>query len=591
MSTGGISFSGVGSGLPVQDWIDQMVAVERIPLDNLYTKKSSYSSIKSGLSTVESSFRSLNTIIQKFTDANIASSFDIFNSKLARSSDTDIATVTASNNATIQNVTLSIESLATATKAENSNFASTVVGTDVFTEIANDQGEEGTFNIYVDGVKNEITIEETDTLDTIAGKINTALGANVTASVVDGKFDITYDNTAITTLTLGSNADTSNFLNIMQLSTASATDNGDGTSSFESVSEVSNINFSGAIVGNAANLNITGDPITEGTFKIGEAEFTIDADTSLADLVSEINRDEDAGVSARIDVRSNKLVLTAKEAGKTAISLEDGTSNFLTSIGLITAGGDSLSSQTLGDNAIIYLNGSATPLEVNSNTITEDMSGIAGLTINLKNTTEVGETIDINVEQDTDEVKEALDSFLSKYNKLINDVDSFTGKGKSLHGEYTLINIKNSIRSITTDRVDGLSDYDSLAMIGITTGDVGKDVDDTSTNLKLDTDKLLEALQTNPDEVKTLLIGDSDAGITGIFQELEEKLDAVLDPINGYFEARDDSINATISSIDKSIARGEDRLESYREMITKQFASMDQYISQMQQQSQALTGI
>ncbi|HBG48288.1 MAG TPA: hypothetical protein DDW90_02020, partial [Cyanobacteria bacterium UBA9971] len=89
----GITFGGVGSGLPVQDWITQLVALKRIPVDKLYTKKDTLNSSKTALSTVESKFSSLKTSVLKLTDANLATSFDIFNAKKATSSDETIATV------------------------------------------------------------------------------------------------------------------------------------------------------------------------------------------------------------------------------------------------------------------------------------------------------------------------------------------------------------------------------------------------------------------------------------------------------------------------------------------------------------------
>jgi flagellar hook-associated protein 2 len=376
----------------------------------------------------------------------------------------------------------------------------------------------------------------------------------------------------------------------MQLSTAALVNNGDGTSGFTSISPINTINLGGKIIGNEANLNVSG-PITAGTFKIGKTEFTIDATTTMSTLLNNINKDADAGVTAQFDASTNKLVLTSKNAGKTAINLENGTSNFLTQTGLVTAGGDSLSSQTLGDNAKVYINGSITALEVNSNTITDDISGISGLTINLKNTTAVGTSIDININQDTDQISSALDDFVAKFNAMASTVDSQTAKDKSLHSEYSLISLKNTFRSMASDRVDALTSFNSLSMIGISTGAVGKSATDTSNTLSLDKTKLLAALQKNPSEVKTLLVGDAAAGITGIFQKLETKLTQVLDPVSGYFDARKDSIDTSIANTDKSITRGEERITAYKNMITKQFNLMDQYISKMQQQSTAISSI
>ncbi len=616
--TSAITFSGSGSGLPVSDWIEAMVAAQRASVEALYTKQTTLNSSKTALSTVESKFSSLKTSILKFTDANIASSFDLFASREAKSSDTNIATVTAANNTAIQNFTLSVDSLASATKANSGNLSKYIEGSELFTDVANKQGsltlkhtdgtEYGKFSIYANGVKNEITIEKTDTLNDIVKKINDQFDPTsdedysdntVRASIANGKLSITYDNSAVTNLTLGNSSDSTNFLNIMQLSTAEAVDNGDGTSNFTSLLPINTIDFGGNIIGNEANLDVNPlDPITAGTFTIGEAEFTIDENTTLSSLISKINSDDDAGVTAQFDTKSNKLVLSSKDPGKTAINLENGTSNFLTKIGLITEGGDSLASQTLGENAKIRINGSETPLEVNSNTVSGDISGLTGVTITLKKTTQVtnGETttdnpITINVEENSEGITSAVSDFIDKFNSMSSMVSSQTGKNQSLRNEYSLITLKNTMRSMLTGRVSGIADFDNLAMIGISTGAIGKAASDTSNNLILDKEKLLDALRKNPSEVKTLLIGDSKAGITGVFQKLQDKLNTVLDPVNGYFKAKNETISAMISSNDKSIARGEDRITAYKKRITQQFAQMDQYISQMQQQSNAISSI
>lgn len=615
----GITFSGVGSGLPVDEWIQQLYASEKAhTVDTLYTKKSTLSSTKTNLSSIESAFRSLKTAVQKFTDSSLASSFDIFASRTAVSSNTAVATVTADNNTPVQSVSLSVESLATSTKATSAYLSGSITGSELFTAVANKQGtltskhEDGTaygkFSIYVNGSKKEISIEKTDTLDNIAKKINDSFDLNsdgdysdnnVTASIADGKFSINYNNAAVTNLTLGSSSDTTNFFNIMQLSTASAVNNNNGTSSFTSLSNISKINLSGKIIGNEANLNVDElDPITAGTVKIGGAEFTVDENTTLSSLMSKINSSTDAGVRAQIDTKTNKLVLISKTEGKTAVNLEDGTSNFLTKIGLITAGGDSIASQTLGTNARVYINGSTTALEVNSNKLTGDVSGISGVTINLKKTTAVtgnntttDEPININVDQNSDQITGAVNDFISKYNTLVSDVNTKTAKDQALHGEYTLVNIKNSLRTMTLNRVSGLSDYDNLAIIGISTGAVGKSASNTSNNLQLDSKKLLDALQKNPAEVKALFVGDSTTGVKGVFQKLEDKLESILDPVNGYFESRSNSIDASIATNDKAITKGENRLAAYKTLITRQFSSMDSYINQMQQQSQSLSSI
>ena len=248
MSTSPITMSGVGSGLPVQSWIDGLVAAESTPLNNLYTKQTNLNTEGSTVSSIQTDFSALQTSVQTLTDGNLASTFDIFASRTATSSDPSKATVTADNNTPTQQITLSVDNLATPTKATSSDLSQSMDGSELFTDVANKQGTMtstntdgtfyGNFSIYVNGAKNTFTIQKTDTINSIVKQINDKFDPNgdgnysdnnVKASVVNGKLQIDYNNTAVTKLTLGSNADTTNFFNIMQLSTSTPTDNGDGT--------------------------------------------------------------------------------------------------------------------------------------------------------------------------------------------------------------------------------------------------------------------------------------------------------------------------------------------------------------------------
>jgi flagellar hook-associated protein 2 len=580
-----IQFSGVGSGLPVKDWINTLMALEEKTIESIQRRKTAANTSKTTINTVASKFSSLRNSIRTITDANLAVSFDLFKRKKVSSSDDTIAGATVSSNAVSQQVELEITSLATSTKAQSKDEAGKIIdGTEKFTDLLNGEATEGTFTIYTDGISHEFKIGENDTVNNIINTINNAGITGLQASVSDGRFQLKIDNANITALTIGSNADTSNFVNVMGLSTATAEniiEDPPYDKVYKSTIDVSKVNTAGKIIGNEANLNGTfNDPTYK--FKIGGTEFTIDSNTTLESLISKINSDDSAGVIAQYDLRTNKIMLTSKEAGKTAINIQDTTGNFLEQMGFITAG-NSLSSQTLGTNAIVTINSRS--LEVNSNTVTSDMSGISGLTINLKNKTATGEKVTLNIEKDTEDLTDAVQDFVDKFNAAVNEVDKQTANGASLDNEYSLVSIRNSIKLLVSDRVSGLSDYDSLGMIGITTGQVGSSVEANTKTLKFNKDKLLEALQNNPEEVRTLFIGDKTKGITGVLETLSDKMETVLDPVNGYFEARKDSINSQIIDFDKSIARTQDRIDTKREILTKQFQMMDQYISQMQQSS------
>ncbi|NLF84412.1 MAG: flagellar filament capping protein FliD [Candidatus Gastranaerophilales bacterium] len=596
-----IQFSGLGSGLPTSDWVTAIINSEMSRLTKYQAQKASSQQAITSINSIESKFSSLRSAIERLTDSNLASTMDLFQRRKATSSDDAIATATATNSAVAQKIKLSVESLATSTVARSMTaIGKTIEGTDVFTSLPNaklnktdSDATSGTFSLFVNGQKHEITIEKEDTLNDIIAKINDNEDlAGIEAGIdANGNFEIKVDEDIVTDgFAMGASSDTSNFLNVMGLSTTGRTAevDGDYDAVYRSVDPVSKVNIEGKILDGSANLTGTFDQESY-TFKIGGATFTVGQNTTFADLIGAINRDEDAGVIASYNAKDNKLVITAKEQGKTAIGFEDVEGDFLKQIGLISEAGNSLASQTLGQNAKVYINGSTEAVEVNSNTITADISGLTGVTINLKSVTKEEDgpiTLDIN--QDTDELKSAVSSFVEKFNAIITEIDKKTKSGQELAGEYTLISLRNSLRTMVTDMVGGLSTYNSLGAIGITTGKVGTSVEASTNSLQFDEKKFLEALQENPSEVKALLIGDKSKGITGIFEKLEKKVETALDPTSGYFAARESSLNSSISTIDKAITREQERLDKREEYLTQQFNRMDQYISQMKSQFSSL---
>lgn len=356
-----ISFGGVGSGLPVNDWIEQLMQVERQPVDQLYTKKSDLQTAKTTLSTVASKFSSLRGAIERITDANLASSLNLFGRRTATSSDQDIVTASASNQSVPQKIKIKVDNLATSTKSQSlTNVAANATGSQQIVDLSNGNGTEGEFSLYVNGTKYEITAEHDDdpllnveTLDDVARELKKISGIT-DAGVLAGKFFITTD-ASVTDLKFGSSGDTSNFWDVTQLSTVDTSSPESKTLS--SLNALSAIDTGGTIAGAGATANLA-DVINTGTFTIGESIFTIEADTTFNDLISNINNDEDAGVVAHYDIRTNKLILTSKNPGDIAINLEDGSSNFLEKMGLITVAGNPLTSQTFGTNAKVYLNDS-----------------------------------------------------------------------------------------------------------------------------------------------------------------------------------------------------------------------------------------
>ena len=134
--------------------------------------------------------------------------------------------------------------------------------------------------------------------------------------------------TSSSPITLGSDTDTSNFLQSAELY-----NNGTGTT-VSSAAALGGVNLSTTL--NNANLST---PISDGGS--GDGEFTIngvainyDASTdTVTDVLQRIN-DSAAGVTATYDSLNNTFQLSNKTTGDVGISLQDVTGNFLAATGL-----------------------------------------------------------------------------------------------------------------------------------------------------------------------------------------------------------------------------------------------------------------
>ena len=145
----------------------------------------------------------------------------------------------------------------------------------------------------------------------------------------------------------------------------------------------------------------TGLTISTGTFSINGNELTIDSNTTINDLFTEINGDEKYGVGAILD--ENKITLVANRTGNVLIEIAKGSSNFTNVIGFTTGGkmiednlvlGSDGSVQVLsGSNSIAAINGG---FEEGSFVIRKTLNGVTAQdVINVA----AGDTIDDVIEE------------------------------------------------------------------------------------------------------------------------------------------------------------------------------------------------
>lgn len=444
----------------------------------------------------------------------------------------------------------------------------------------------GKMSIFVDGIKTEVTVNDTDKFSDIFSRITSAVaaktGVTVRAGFVDTDGNIVTNpadkNTGIIgievvgdhNLVVGASNDTTNFATIANLKQQTAERVAGSRALYK-------VNGNSLITG--AGLFKDGD-ITAGKFTIGDATFTIDNTTTLNSLINQINKSDKSYASAYWDTLSGTLVVQSTLSGESLINIESGTSNFTKIMGFTesVAGKETLVTdrQTLGQNAIVKING--TTVTSTSNTITSDISKIKGLTLNLKGVS-AGETVTVTVEQDDEGIYNAVNDIVDSYNTLMEGLEKELGDGGSFEHDTMFSMMKNQLKRLMTQTVGGTTIYRNLAAVGISTGEAKDSISTDVTKLLIDKDKFMQALDKNSDAVKQLLVGTTTN--PGVFLKVNQIVDSTL-KTTGYIASTENSINKNIKKMNTKITDLTAALNKYREQLQTKFSSMERAISNMQ---------
>ena len=565
-----ISFSGVGSGLPIDEWVKALVQVEQDKVDSLTDQRDALTDKQNILNSLSSEYSAVQSATLTFTDSLLGAVSDIFSKVSVSASDTSVVTATVTQFATPASIELEIESLASSS-IKTSEYNEALKDS---SKKLSDLGVTTAGNFQINGATINVTPDMT--IDSLVYQINSSTSANVKASLKNGRL-VLENREAGTKQVEVTGTDlvdgTHNFAELLGL---------DKTSSAQNSKKNDLLNTGSTTL---AELGVEQD----GNININGTAINITTDMTVDEFISAVNS-SDAGVTA--SVQNGIMVLENTDGSNDPIDMNGsnvaGSRNFAELMGF-TSYNDS------GTNAVFYLNGDRK--ESTSNSVSSDVTGILGLSLDLLTTTDGDPiTIEITRDYDSEEPLTALQTFVEAFNKIVTntnlytDSDSTEKNGGILSGENNLVRIKNSLRTLVTSTVENSGQYKSLADIGITTGAPGLDVSADTTQLIIDEEKFLDAYEKDPASVKALLVGDNSSGTTqeGLIQKLQTQLEAATDRTSGYFAARSDSLASQISNMNDKIDRKQEYVYSYQEKLTNQFNYMDQMIAQMNSQFTAM---
>ena len=444
----------------------------------------------------------------------------------------------------------------------------------------------GTLSVYRNGQKILLNIEADDTFSDLRAMLASKY------SDLDLKFEeghlIFYSKDDDVSVEVGNTTDTSNFLAVTGL-----------------IKEDNQAKSARALYTVNSDSLVTADGIfragkvTTGSFTIGTAVININSNTTIADIVSQINNNEDTNATAYWDSIDGKLVIEARTSGAALINIEAGTSNFTDIMGFTSSEWNpdgtikstkmNIETQTLGSNAQFRING--TTYTASSNTVTSDITRLKGVTLNLNGLT-AGSAVKVTVENDKESVATALSDIVDSYNELMKNVDEAIANDGALHNQTTLKMIRNQLRSLMTSSDRGATIFRNLDAIGISVDAASASNISTSNSsiisLTFDKEKFFDAYEAEHDAVKDLLIGGVDN--KGIFTQVETLLENSLQAVSGYFAITEKSFQRQINNLNEKISKENTAIEKYRARLEKKFSSMDILIGQMQQQYSSFLG-
>ena len=355
----------------------------------------------------------------------------------------------------------------------------------------------------------------------------------------------------------------------------------------------------------------------------------ITADTTVDGLLTAINNNKDAGVTATYLGSANKFVLSSNEKGKgREISLGADPKDTTDAANLIF-GGDKKESHdgTDGEMSILY-NGVKTTITSSSNTFSID-----GLDIKATNTFDTGSAtaeggVSFTASADTEKVTETVKKFIEAYNAMIDEVRTqVTTKPDSNYGPLTedqknemnetsiknwedkakegilynssaLKDLDNATQGIFSSMMMNGVSYDDLEKIGISFSD------DYTAGGKIvfDEEKFKTAMESDPEKVSDLF-----TGTHGIVNTIDSTLSTYATRYasrngNSYGvlieEAGSEKLSLTLTNnsiykelkdMQETITNLQSQLSTEQDRYISQFTQMERLINQMNSQSSYLS--
>jgi flagellar hook-associated protein 2 len=308
--------------------------------------------------------------------------------------------------------------------------------------------------------------------------------------------------------------------------------------------------------------------------------------TTASEFVSSFNASSTKAEASLVNVGTSSspsyaIVISSKNTGT-----DKGTIAITTGSEIETAGSGALNdatlTQTAANNAIFSISGIGSSIERSSNQVSDVITGV---TLNLS---QIG-TSTVTVQNDPDETKKTLQSFVDAYNEIIsfvseNDaISSSSEDGETVNTFGTLANVSidesvlTALRSSFSQSSKSGGLVNTLADLGITTQRDG--------TLSFNEQTFDTAFNNESTSVETILetLGEKLASVDGTVSQFT-RYNGLIDSVINYGNADISRDQQRIYELEKNFTRQE-------ESLSAQFARLESLMGKLNQQQSTLSSL
>ena len=419
--SGSIRLTGMSSGLDTDSIVEELM--------NAYKKKT-YASERNVYKT-EYKIEAYREVTDKLSDFNnkyldllssdnmkSATAFRQYTTKVTDSlgKETSAVTITNSSSAVAGSHTISVKQVADTAHINGLKATGLVKGSEItdFTALAGK-----TIEVTIDGKSKNITIGDSVTnAETLVTDLNTKLfdAFGKGYDNINGKVQVSYENGLVFNTKNGASTisfyDGDNALNLLNTSSAITTTN--------TIDSMKNSFRETLTYTTATPEDTEADQIK---FSINGVDFQFDKDTTLKEIMTEVNNNEEAGVTLSYNAQSGKFKLETDNTGADEeLRLSESGSNFLRAIGLVGSTQEEQNaidadSRMKGQDTLAVVDGVEVARSTRAFTIDSVTYQANQSTIDANG---VQQELNVKMEIDTEAIFEDIKGFIDDYNELVD---------------------------------------------------------------------------------------------------------------------------------------------------------------------------